>query len=345
MKTKLLNIILTFGLVLGYSGSVIAGNTARTGTAGATELLIPVSARNLALSNSFTSSLSGVDGIPNNPASLGILTKNELAFSSMKYLADINLYYFSAGANLGEVGNFGFSIRTLDFGKITRTTVSNPKGTGETFSPSFITVGLTYGRELTENIQFGTTLKYVYESILNTKANGIGLDIGFQYSGADILPGLNFGIAIKNLGLNKLAFEGQSLTTSTARPDGAPANAPKRALRTPTEAFDMPSSFEFGLSYVLGIDDLQSLALSSNYVNNNLSLDTYNFGGEYNYQNLLFLRGGYSLVPDAVDNPFGPTFGVGLKYNLGFDFTLDYAYRQVDIFADANQLVTIKIGL
>ncbi|MCK6602244.1 MAG: PorV/PorQ family protein [Bacteroidetes bacterium] len=341
--------ITTFSLILTLVVSIasvsFAGNKARTGTAGGTEVLIPVSAKNLALSNSFTSSLQGIDGVAINPASIGLMAKNEAIFSSLNYVADINLYYFAAGLNFGDAGNFGFSIRSLDFGKIDKTTNSNPYGTGETFSPTFVTLGVSYGRELTENIQFGTTFKYVHESILNAKAGGIGLDIGFQYSGSGILPGLNFGIAIKNLGLNKMNFDGQSLANTEARTTGAPANAAKENYRTPTEYFDLPSSFEFGLSYAVELDDLQSVTFGSNYINNNLSNDAYNFGGEYNFQDMLFLRGGYSHLPTAVDHPFGATFGVGLKYNVGFDLTLDYAYRQVEYFTDANQLISVKIGI
>lgn len=345
MKKIILTKIVASCTLLLASGLVFAGNNARTGTAGASEVSIPVSAKSLALSNAFTSSLKGVDGVTINPASLGLMPKNEAMFSSFNYVADVKVYYFAAGLNFGDVGNFGFSLRSLDFGDIKRTTETNPYGTGETFSPTFVTLGVTYGKELTEFIQFGTTLKYVHESILNAKAGGVGLDIGFQYSGDGIIPGLNFGIAIKNLGLNKMFFEGQSLSNSESRTDGAPSNAAKKYFRTPTEYFDLPSSFEFGISYKLGIDDIQNIDFGTNYVNNNLSYDNYSFGAEYSYQDMVFLRGGYSHVPEAVDRPFGATFGAGLKYNLGFDLTLDYAYRQVEYLGDGNQLVTLKIGL
>ncbi|NUQ81698.1 MAG: PorV/PorQ family protein [Bacteroidetes bacterium] len=333
--------------VLGMATSlpVQAGNKDRVGTAGATEIMIPVSARNLALSNSFTANLSGIDGVTLNPASVGLMPKNEVYFSNMKYLADINVYYFGAGINAGDVGNFGFTIKSLDFGEITKTTTTNPYGTGETFSPTFVTLGLTYAKELTEYIQFGTTVKVIHESISNASATGVGVDVGFQYSGSGVIPGLNFGIVVKDIGLTKMVFEGQGLTNADSRANGAPPSAGKKKYVTPSEPFDIPSSFEFGVSYKLDMSDLMSLNMGSNYVNRNISYDLYNFGGELSYNNLVYIRGGYSYAVDATDTPFGATFGVGLNYNLGFDITFDYGYRAVEYFGDANQLVSVKIGI
>lgn len=340
--SKILLIILTLAFSISQG---FAGNKNRTGTAGATELLIPVSAKNLAIGNSMISAQSGIDGASVNPASLAILPKNELSFSSFKYLADINLYYFAGGFNFGEIGNIGFSIRSLDFGKILRTTNENTEGTGETFTPTYVTASLLFGRELTENIQFGMQVKYVHESFSNASAGGMGFDIGFQYTGVSVLPGLNFGIALKNINLTKLRFEGQGLTNASGIvADSDPGSAKKQWL-TPTESFDMPSSFEFGLSYLLGIDDIQSLTLGTTYINNNISTDNYNFGAEYNYQNKIFLRSGYSYVPDGIDNIYGLTLGAGISYNVGFQLTVDYAYQQVEYFGGSNQLVSLKIGI
>ena len=52
---------------------VFASGGKRNGTAGAQELLIPVSARGLAFSGSYVSGISGVDAIYYNPAGLGTL--------------------------------------------------------------------------------------------------------------------------------------------------------------------------------------------------------------------------------------------------------------------------------
>ncbi|MBN8704409.1 MAG: PorV/PorQ family protein [Bacteroidetes bacterium] len=340
--SKILLMILTLALCAsqGY-----AGNKSRTGTAGAVELLIPVSAKNLAVGNSMISAQSGIDGVSVNPASIGLLSKNELAFSTFDYLAGIKLYYFAGGFSFGDLGNLGFSIRSLDFGKIDKTTNESPEGTGETFSPTYVTASVILGRELTENIQFGMQVKYVHESFNNASAGGVGFDVGFQYTGVSVLPGLNFGIALKNINLNKLKFEGQGMTNATGPVAGANLGVDKKQWTTPTESFDMPSTFEFGLSYELGLDDLQSLTLGTTYINNNISTDEYNFGGEYNYQNMIFLRSGYSYVPDGIDNLYGLTLGGGLSYNLGFQLTVDYAYQQVNYFSGANQLVTLRIGI
>jgi len=179
---------------------IFAGGGKRNGTAGAQELLIPVSARGLAMSGAFTSGITGIDAIFYNPAGLSVSNNSaETMFSYMNYIADINFSFAAVAVHFDDFGSIGFSVRTMDFGDIDVTTVDNPEGTGATFSPTYVVVGMSYSNALTDRIRVGLNINVITEEIGRTSANGIGFDAGIQYSGIGGIEGLNFGVALKNL--------------------------------------------------------------------------------------------------------------------------------------------------
>lgn len=93
MKRMLISALMLCVLFASVVGTVEAQNK-RTGTAAATELLIPVGARYLAMGGSPIASATGIEAVHYNPAGLGLLKNSaEGMFSSMSYIADINVSY------------------------------------------------------------------------------------------------------------------------------------------------------------------------------------------------------------------------------------------------------------
>ena len=70
MKKLIRHSIIVMVLVILVISAMIAGNPTRTGSSGASELLIPVGARGVALGESSLMSAVGVDAIYWNPAGL-----------------------------------------------------------------------------------------------------------------------------------------------------------------------------------------------------------------------------------------------------------------------------------
>ena len=206
--------ILFLGTVL--FSEVFAGGAKRNGTAGAQELLIPSSASGLALNGANISSITGLDAVFYNPAGFGgSQTSTEAMFSHLNYIADISMSFAAVGVSFSELGSLAFSLRTLNFGDIPITTVENPYGTGSMYSPSYVTLGLTYANSVTDRIRVGFNLKLVSEKIVRTSATGFALDAGIQYQGLAGLDGLSFGITLKNLG-PQMKFDGPDLIRSAA---------------------------------------------------------------------------------------------------------------------------------
>ncbi len=149
---KIIKLISVFILLLAVS-NVFADGGKRTGTAGAAELLIPVGPRGIAMGESNLVFTTGIEALYWNPAGVSSMTNNaDVLFSHMSYIADIGVEYGAVAANFEGFGTVALSIKSLGIGDIPVTTTINPDGTGQTFSPTFITAGLSYSRMLTDAV-------------------------------------------------------------------------------------------------------------------------------------------------------------------------------------------------
>ncbi len=341
---KILKSIVIFAVLFATS-QVFASGGNRIGTAGAQELLLPVGASSIALNGANTSYVTGVDAIYFNPAGLsGSKHETEVTFSSMNYIADINFVFAGLAVNIEDVGSIGLSLRSVDVGDIRQTTEEQPGGTGSTFSPSFIVVGLTYSSFLTDRIKAGVNFNFISETIQNTSATGFALDAGIQYDGLAGIEGLMLGVVMKNFG-SKMQFTGADLQRDATE---SGSDRGTQTYRIEAEPFELPSQIDIGLAYKASFNDNFTSIFSSSFQNNNFLNDHYKFGLELSYDEMLFLRGGYTLANErtnvgADDNIFGPSFGAGFVIKGDVDIIFDYAYRTVDYFDD-NQVFGLKVA-
>jgi hypothetical protein len=338
---KLLILIILVLSLLAFNAG-FAGDVSRIGTTSGTQLLIPVGARSIALGEAVVSNVKGAEAIYYNPAGMSYYSKSEVLFSNMSYIADIKVNYIAGTFNGGQIGTFGLSIKSLDFGEIEETTEDYPEGTGNTYSPTFIVAGFSYARMLTDRIHAGVTAKYVSEKIMQTGASALAIDLGVQYA---FNSKLRVGVVMKNIG-TKMQYDGRNLERTTRIPGSSP-DADQGYFRGVPLTSDIPSIFGFGVSYNLNFNEQNSVLVNGVFSNHNESSDEFYGGLEYAFQDLFFLRGGYTYNSQKRDDQiFDYTFGAGLKYPLGnFDFYFDYAYRQVSDYFDASNVFTVKLGL
>jgi hypothetical protein len=348
MKNTLVRSVLCLLLAVFVVAVADAANGSRIGTAGAQELLIPVGARGIAIGGSSMVFSSGVDAIYWNPAGLGRMSSSvEGMMSSMTYIADINVVYGAIGVQAGEFGTLGFSVKSLGFGNIPVTTADFPDGTGENYSPTYLTIGATFAKSVTDRISVGVTANMVTERILAMSASGVAFNLGIQYQNL-ATPGLDLGITVKNIGTN-MQFAGSNLLQRAEASTGLRGT---QYYNVEAASNEMPSSLEIGLGYTHKLDDKNSARVGGMFRNNNYSEDEYNLGAEYTFDNTFFVRGGYTLPgkaeKDALDQReylYDLTLGLGVHYNTGgIDLSFDYAYRHMKYF-DASNVVTLKLGL
>jgi hypothetical protein len=341
MKTLNIILLILMMFVPLWSPLLYGGSESRRGTAGALELLLPADARSSALSGTLNSSITGVEAINWNPAGVGRLVGTEAMFSRYDYIADIKMSFAGVAVNFGGTGTFGFSVRAMDFGDIPVTTVTQPEGTGSTFSPNYAVFGLTYSNRLTERISGGVNIKYVTEKITRSSATGMAFDLGIQYHST---TGITLGVVLRNLGPS-MNYTGDDMEYYTPVPVQEPGSV-SRPLRLSGAEYELPSTLEIGIGYEFAFTEQHTLGISANFQNSNFGSDEYRFGAEYAWNDIIFFRGGYSRVSNMDNYLYGPSAGIGVKIHVGVTTYIicDYAYRSVQRF-NANQWVSVKLGI
>lgn len=343
MKNKYFVIGLMILLIV-CSHSVFA-SAPKLGTAGAPELLIPMGAKNVALSGSNIASIAGTDAMYWNPAGMADLKTGEATFTQMSYFADMKVSYLAAGANAGKIGAFGISLQILNIGDIPVTTVNMPEGTGEVLSPDYLTLSATYAKRFTDRILFGTNVKLISEKVGTMSASAVGFDLGLQYISH---IGLAFGVTMKNIGSN-IEFDGTAIEFDSSVPFANP-NATSRKTKLDMASHELPASMNLGLSYTYKLAELGKINLCGVYSNYSYSYDEMSAGAEFAFRDMLFARAGYliPLYPSDWEydetSEYGMSLGFGINLKMaGTNLMFDYAFRPMATF-DANQYFSITIG-
>lgn len=342
MKKVKLSLII-FLTVLLTAGSIFADGGNRNGTAGASQLEIPVGTRGIAMGNATLTGATGVEALFWNPADLSRGTfGTDVMFSHMSHIADIGISYGAVGINLGDFGSLALALKSLDIGDIDKTTIQNPDGTGATFSPSFMTIGATFSKLLSDRIAVGITMNVISEKIELVSATGVAFNIGISYHDLANVKGLKLAFVIKNLGTD-MEYEGSGLNV-IAKPDDF--LRPQQYYKIKAAAYEIPSALQMGLGYVTHFDEHQ-LEFAASFASNNYYSDEYNFGVEYGFNDLIFIRGGYTYAPDIDkdDRLYDFTAGFGINYDLGgVNFKVDYAFRNTQYF-DNGHVFSVGVGL
>jgi long-subunit fatty acid transport protein len=329
MKFKiaiLVMVLLVVSLNVAY-----AGNDRRLGTAGAQELRIPIGARSVALGGAVIADVTGVESVYWNPAGLANMMGTEAMFSHQPYFGDIDVNFVGVATAIEDFGTIAASAKIVTIGDMEETTVSQPDGTGRIFSPTLSVLTLTYSRILTSNVSMGLNAMFINEKIFEVTANGMAFDVGIMFDPK--WKGVTMGMVIKNYGA-EMKFSGNGFDVSNGN----------RPVSGNSSSFDLPSSLNLGVTYRFLDQDKNLASLSGNYTSNNFSLDTWQGGMEYVYDDIFSLRAGYNYS-DQKDYLYGLTLGGGLKYTIGSsEVSVEYTWMDTDEAAfDANQFFTIKM--
>jgi hypothetical protein len=340
MKSKLF--ILT--LVLCVCGAQLfaqGSGVSKRGTTAAPFLSIPQGARALGMGGAFAATANDVSALYWNPAGIADLKGINFTFDHTYWIADIKYNYFGATVGMGSFGTLGLSVTASSIGDMQVTTVQQQDGTGEIFSVSDIAVGLSYAIKLTEDFGIGFTPKFINQTIWKMNANAFAIDIGMKYRTP--FTGFTLGMAVTNLG-TKMQMHG---TDAVVLYDPDPYNGGNNG-RIPaelsTDEWALPLNFRVGLAYDLSLDKFGHLTVAADAMHPNDNFESVNFGVEYVFDDMVFLRGGMKDLFMA-DSEEGVTFGVGVKQFIvgNFQLSLDYAYQDLRRLKNA-QKISFGIG-
>jgi len=258
------------------------------GNSGVAFLKFGFGARNIALGDAGNSFSNDLTSLFYNPAKLALTENSEVMFMHNEWVQDIRSEVLGVKTELWNVPiAFGFNVTTIDGLEAREIASEEPDSK---FSYNYFSGSISSGFDITEEIFFGATFKYLYEGVLNDEANGYGLDFGVHY----LLPynGLTASAVIKNIGSMD-------------------------ALRS--ESTKLPAEFRIGSAYTFTLEDsdfdftagaelLKYLDTEDNH---------FNFGGEVVFKKLIAARAGYQT---GFENS-GLTAGIGLMWgNLKFDY-------------------------
>lgn len=326
-------------IIAALSSSIFAGGGNRVGTAGSTQLLIPVGPRGIAMGYTTITDSKGVEAMFWNPANLSLGTGSSVLFSHMNYIADIGVEYGAFSVNTGSFGSIGLSIKSLSIGDIQVTTADNPDGTGEFYKPQFLTTGITYSIMLSDRIAVGVTGNLNLERLASVSKSNVSFNAGISYSNLGNIEGLVLGVVLKNLGPQS-SYSGTGLNISSS-------NMPSynrtglQYYKIDAAAEDLPTTLELGVGYRYSFNAENILRVNTVFQNSNYYYDEYRVGLEYGYNDLLFVRGGFVITPEVSDQysrqnslsaGFGVKFGIGGNINA----SIDYAFQERKLFNNSH---------
>jgi len=348
MKTyaKYILSLILVGLLIAPAG--FAGNKQRIGQAGAPELLINPWAATSGWADANTGSVKGLEAFGLNIAGTAFVNKTELGYVNTNWLVgtDISVNAFGLVQKVGDAGALGIFVQSMNLGDIEVTTVESPEGGLGTFNPKFSTIGISYAKEFSNSIYGGAVLKIISGGISDLKTTGVALDAGIQYvTGAQ--RQMHFGITLRNVGPTmKYTGDGMSFR-GTVPPNGVDMTVEHRSAE-----FELPTQVKIGVAYDFNFGVGQRITVAGNFTSNSFSKDQIHVGLEYDFKNILMLRGGF-IYENGV-NPFeddfqtrttvftGPTGGVSLRVPLnkenGSVFSVDYSYRDTDPFMGVHTI-------
>ena len=348
---KYIYFILSFALVCTLAETAQAGNPDRQGEAGAFELLMMPWARSAGLHSMNTSSVSGVDALRLNIAGAARINKTQVNLAHAKYLqgSGIDMNSFGLSQRIGENGAIAFSVMSLDFGDIPITTANQPEGTGATFSPSFINIGVGYSHVFENKVSVGVLFRGVTEGIADLKASTFAVDAGVQYVTGE-KDNFKLGISLRNVG-GTLRFQGEGVVRSVEIPNGG--GSYNLAIEERTAEFELQSQLNIGASYDFRFSDAHRVTLLGNFTSNAFSQDQFGAGVEYSLKDIFVLRGAYRYEVGSSNINEAPLysglaggFSIQLPLNkeakdeglFGTQVSIDYGYRASKILGGTHNI-------
>ena len=307
------------GLVFGQTGEVT-----NVGTTAASFLEIGVGARAIGMGGAFVATANDASAMYWNPAGLGFLSRPEMMFVHVDWLADIDFDFAGAMFPLGQFGTLGASLTSLNMGEMLVRTVDQPDGTGEFFQAGDLALQLSYALPLNQQFSVGMNVKYIYQKIWKETANGFAVDIGTLYKTG--YNGLRIGASLTNFGTD-MKLSGEDLLVYHDIDPNIQGNNDRVFATLETRSWPLPLNFQAGIAMEVMQQENHRITVATEAMHPKNNTESVHAGFEYAFRELFFLRGGYRNL-FLKDSEEGLTLGAGFstRFLNNLRTTLDYAY-------------------
>ncbi|NND73070.1 MAG: PorV/PorQ family protein [Rhodothermales bacterium] len=296
----------------------------KVGTTAAAFLGIGTDARGLAMGSAQVALAEGPGALYWNPSGVARSRNSAVQLSSADWFLDTKYQNVALSLNTPG-GTLGLNIMALQYGEFEVTTIQNPDGTGEVFEPSDLSVGLSFAKALTDRFAAGATVKAVRQKIWNETATGAAIDLGVQFRSD--FQNLRIGMSMLNFGTD-MRLAGNDLRESIDIDPDQNGNNPNLAANLEVDSWPMPLTFRVGVAIDAFTNETQRLTVGVDALHPNDNSESANFGVEYAFKSLLYLRGGYRQAFAEISGDGGLTggFGVGYSVNNRIRASFDYVF-------------------
>ncbi len=291
---------------------------AKVGTTGADFLKLPIGARGVGMGGAFSAISNDQSAMFWNPAGITQLGGSSVMFEHVEYFAEISYDAIGGAHRLNDTFTIGAFALAMGSGDMEVTTVQQPMGTGETFNVTNIVGGVSLGMKLTDKFSFGTNLKYVREDLDTEVASNFAIDVGVMYDTQ--WNSVRLAMAVRNFG-PEMQLDGGYYDFD---------NGSQATEATEFLPYHFPMVFRLGVAMDPLNTDQHRLTLAGDLEHPNDNVERVNLGAEYGFQELFFLRGGYTFRHDTL----GMSAGVGFLWQR---IGIDYAFSEYGILEDVHR--------
>jgi tetratricopeptide (TPR) repeat protein len=293
-----------------YSFAMSAGETSLN------FLKIATDVRSIGMGESSVAVESGVNSLSSNPAGIASSGTTQTVFMYNQWFQDIKsqyaaiavpLYKRTNAGNIKNLGTFGFSVNYLSIDNIQG--YDDMGGVTSKLHSYDLALSLAYAKNISEFLNSGVNVKYITESLSDTKASAYAMDLGLV---CNTLVNWSFGFSAQNF-----------INTS---------------IKFIEEDEKLPVNYKLGVKYTREIfSQPLTLALDENMPVDN---DPYTcVGAEYWIKDIFAIRTGYR---SNVDEGSGIRVGLGFKTSL---FQVDYAYAGFGDLGDTHRVsINFRFG-
>lgn len=340
MNKLIKNILLVFIFAAFSINAQYVDNVSKRGTTAAQFLKVSQGARATAMGSAFVAVSDDVSAMFWNVAGIARQNNNSVIFDRTEWIAGLSYNFIAGSINLGDFGTIGLSFVGSNYGEMNVTTIDEPNGTGSVFSVSDVAFSLGWAINLTQEFSIGFNPKVIQQTIWNTSGTAFAIDMGVLYDTP--FDGITIGMAITNLG-TKLQLQGTSNVILYDPNPETSGNNDRIPGELSTGAWSLPLTYVLGLSYNVIDTDMHKFVIDIDARHPNDNYESLNIGGEYVFNDVLALRGGYkSLFLDDSQETFA--LGAGFKQKIlgNIAFHIDYAYQDFGILTSIHK---VSVGI
>jgi hypothetical protein len=321
---------------------LLAQNVSKVGTTAAQFLQIGVGGRATGMGGAFVAVSDDASALYWNPAGIASIEKNEIITTHSGWITGLDFNYVGAVFNFKKVGAVGFSLTMLSVPGMLVRTEAFQDGNGETFDAADMAFGITYASNVGERFSVGGTVKFIQQRIWHTKAHAIAMDLGTKFK-TDFLGGMVIGATIYNFG-SDMKMQGRDLRTFVDPDPISEGNNDRIPVNFETDSWSLPLNFQFGIAFEPLKTPMHNILIAIDALHPSSNYESINVGGEYGFQERVFLRGGYeALFLKEVESGFNAGLGVHQKLSSGLLAKLSYGYKTLGRLGNIHSL-TIEMG-